>query len=57
MLRIFGPECTAAPVDAGKLKDLPEGAIWIDLFEPTREEEALAEKLLCANIPTREELS
>lgn len=45
------------PVDAGKIAALPEGAIWIDLFEPTREEEALAEKLLGTNIPTREELS
>ena len=45
------------PVDAGKIPALPEGAIWIDLFEPTREEEALAEKLLGTNIPTREELS
>ncbi len=57
MLRVFGPECTAVPVDAAKQSALPEGAIWIDLFEPTREEEALAEKLICANIPTREELS
>ena len=36
---------------------MPAGAIWIDLFEPTREEEALAEKLLGTNIPTREELA
>jgi magnesium transporter len=57
MLRIFGPECADVPVDAGKLSVLPEGAIWIDLFNPTREEEALAEKLLGANIPTREELA
>ena len=36
---------------------MPEGAIWIDLLEPTREEEALAEKLVGTNIPTREELA
>ena len=57
MLRVFGPECAAVPVDAGKLSALPEGAIWIDLFEPTREEEALAETLVGTNISTREELS
>ena len=57
MLRVFGPECTAMPVDAGKQSTLPEGAIWIDLLEPTREEEALAEKLVGSNIPTRAELS
>ncbi len=57
MLRVFGPTCTAVPVDAAKLSALPEGVIWIDLFEPTREEEALAEKLVGTNIPTREEMS
>jgi len=57
MLRVFGHECGAVPVEAGKLSSLPDGAIWIDLFEPTREEEALAEKLVGTNIPTREELS
>ena len=57
MLRLFGPECSPAPVDPGKVKALPESAIWIDLLDPTKEEEALAEKLVCANIPTREELS
>jgi magnesium transporter len=45
------------PVDSGKHSSLPEGAIWVDLFEPTHEEEALAEKLVGSNIPTREELS
>ena len=57
MLRIFGPDCTPNPVDAGQLSTLPASAIWVDLFEPTPEEEALAEKLLGTNIPTREELS
>jgi len=57
MLRVFGPECTPMPVESGKLSALPEGAIWIDLFQPTQEEEALAEKLIGSNIPTREELS
>ena len=57
MLRIFGPDCPAPPVDAGKVNTLPEGAIWIDLFEPTKEEEKLAEKLVGTNIPNREELS
>lgn len=57
MLRIFGPDCSASPIDAGSIKALPKSAIWIDLFEPTREEEKLAEKLVGTNIPTREELS
>jgi magnesium transporter len=36
---------------------LPEEAAWIDLARPTPEEEALVEKLLGIDIPTREELS
>ncbi len=57
MLRVFGPDCPATPIDPGSIQALPGGAIWIDLFEPTREEEALAEKLIGTNIPTREELA
>lgn len=57
MLRLFGPQCTAAPIEAGDDASLPEGAIWIDLFEPTPDEEHIAEELVGANIPTREELS
>ena len=57
MLRLFGPDCTSAPVDADKLRAVPAGAIWVDLLEPTKAEEALAEKFVGANIPTREELS
>jgi len=57
MLRLFGPGCPAEPVDPAKLTALPEGAVWVDLLEPTEAEEALAEKLLGADIPTREELA
>jgi len=57
MLRLFGPDCTSAPVDADKLRGVPQGAIWVDLLEPTKAEEALAEKFVGTNIPTREELS
>jgi magnesium transporter len=57
MLRLFGPDCPAEPVDPAKISTLPEGVMWLDLLEPTAEEEALAEKLLGADIPTREELA
>ena len=56
MLRLFGPNCTPALIDPAKAGADAEKAIWIDLLEPTREEEALAEKLVGTNIPTREEL-
>ena len=31
-------------------------AVWIDLLEPTREEEAFAEKIIGTNVPTRAEM-
>ena len=56
MLRLFGPDCTLLPVDPATVTELPPRAVWIDLLDPTKEEEALAEKLVGTNIPTREEL-
>ena len=56
MLRLFGPGCSIAPVDAHAALDGAGQAIWIDLLEPTREEEVLAEKLVGADIPTRAEM-
>jgi magnesium transporter len=35
---------------------IPEGARWIDLLEPTREEDRLVETFLGVSIPTREEM-
>ncbi len=57
MLRLFGPDCSPAPLDACHVQRLPEGAHWIDLLEPTKAEEALAEKALGLNIPTPDELA
>ena len=57
MLRMFGPKCSPAPVDAGALKAIPEDARWIDLLNPSREEEKLVERLLGQNVPTREEMA
>lgn len=34
-----------------------DGVVWIDLFEPTREEEAALERALKLEIPTREEMA
>ena len=36
---------------------LPEGAIWLDLLIPTREEELAAEQALGLSLPTREEMA
>ena len=35
---------------------LPAGALWIDLLEPTADEEKLVEETLGIDVPTREEM-
>src|SRR5262245_41135831 len=44
-----------APVDPNS--DPSEEVVWIDLFNPSLEEEARAERLLGVGIPTREEMA
>lgn len=56
MLRLFGPDCRPTPADPAAPGAIPANVIWIDLHNPTREEEKLAEQALGQNIPTREEL-
>lgn len=56
MLRLFGPKCSPAPVDAKSLKAIPDGAIWVDLLNADPAEEKLVEKAIGQNVPTREEL-
>ena len=57
MLRLFGPKCSKDPVDAAALEAIPEGTHWVDLLNPTREEEKLVERALGHNVPTREEMA
>ncbi len=57
MMTFFPPD--APGTDAVELRDCPEmtrRAVWIDLFEPTREEETALEAALGINVPTREEM-
>ncbi len=56
MLRLFGPSCSPAPIDLSAKAAIPESAVWIDLLNPSPEEEKLAEKLIGQNIPTRTEM-
>ncbi|MGH8237265.1 MAG: magnesium transporter, partial [Steroidobacteraceae bacterium] len=35
---------------------IPDEAIWVDLLEPTPEEEKLVEATLTIDVPTREEM-
>ena len=57
MLRCFGPDCPATLIEGGKFARIPASAMWIDLLNPTREEEELAETALGVDIPTREEMA
>ncbi len=45
------------PVVLGEKAPPPEGAIWIDLLAPTREEETGLEQALGIDLPSREEMS
>ena len=56
MLRAYGPECDGSIIDAAH-GAIPASATWIDLEEPTKDEEKLVERSLGLNVPTREELA
>ena len=56
MLRAYGPGCDGSVVEA-KLDKIPSAATWIDLEEPTDEEEQLVERCVGVNVPTRDELA
>lgn len=56
MLRLFGPGSPNGPVNAADAGPDLSNAVWIDLLEPTKEEEEEIERLIGANIPTREEM-
>ena len=56
MLRTYGPDCDGSLIEATHATQIAPGATWIDLEEPTHEEEALVERALGLNVPTREEM-
>ena len=54
MLNIFIQQPQGlASVAAGSPPQIPEEAIWLDLLEPTPEEEKLVEAVLGVDVPTR----
>lgn len=56
MLRAYGPGCHGELVDPAHDR-IPQAATWIDLEEPTQEEEQLVERCLGVEIPTPDELA
>ena len=57
MLRIFVPGPNGLlPIEPAAGVPLPEQAVWIDLLEPTPEEEQRIERELGIDVPTRDEM-
>ena len=55
MLRTYGPGCDGSVIDP-KVERIPDEATWIDLEEPTKEEEALVERCIQVGVPTEAEM-
>ena len=56
MLRAYGPGCDGSIIDANTQRS-PDHATWIDLEEPTKEEEALVERCIHLDVPTEDEMA
>jgi magnesium transporter len=57
MMRIYSPGAERAVcTTACDLVTLPQGAVWIDMLEPTPEEEDFVERTLGVMVPTRDEM-
>jgi magnesium transporter len=56
MLRAYGPNCEGRVINAS-VERIPDEAAWIDLEEPTREEEKLVEQCIRVNVPTQAEMA
>jgi magnesium transporter len=56
MLRAYGPQCDGRVIDA-KVERIPDDAAWIDLEEPTQDEEKLVERCIEVNVPTQAEMA
>ena len=57
MLRAYGPNCDGSVIDAASGQRIPDEATWIDLEDPTREEDKLVEQCVGVQVPTREDMS
>ena len=56
MLRTYGPSCDGSLIEATSAK-IPDKATWVDLEEPTKEEEALVERCIRMDVPTESEMA
>jgi magnesium transporter len=56
MLRTYGPGLDGSLLDARR-SVIPDTATWVDLEEPTSEEEALIERCIHMDVPTESEMA
>ena len=56
MLRAYGPGCDGRTLNP-EAEKIPDEATWIDLEEPTNEEERLVERCIGVNVPTQDEMA
>src|SRR3954464_4970591 len=56
MLRAYGPGCDGSLIES-KVAKIPDGATWVDLEEPTKEEEELVERCIRMDVPTESEMT
>ena len=56
MLRTYGPNCDGSIIDAN-VQLISDDATWIDLEEPTHEEERLVERCIKVDVPTQAEMA
>ena len=56
MLRTYGPGCDGSIIDP-RNQSIPDDAAWIDLEQPTHEEEELVERCINVDVPTQDEMS
>src|SRR3954466_16270502 len=57
MLSVYVPHGTSLErIDVEPGSNIPENAIWFDLFTPTQQEDKLAESAVGISVPTREEM-
>ena len=57
MLRTYGPGCDGGVIDPTTEQRIPDGATWIDLEEPTRDEDQLVERCVGVQVPTRDDMA
>ena len=59
MIRVYRSGCTACEPSTVDPADwsMPPDTLWIDLLNPSREEDVAVEKALGLSIPTREEMA